>query len=106
MDIDLKLLEDLQCSIMLLTAESKPSIVEEILWKRAMQIMTVPTLEDLLMTENGPVYPYNKTYSKAKQEPFVVLHTSGSTGLPKPMSLNHGTLAHHDIFLDAPLLGG
>ena len=71
-----------------------------------MRTMIMPTLEDLLMTEEGPVYPYSKTYSQAKQEPFVVLHTSGSTGLPKPVSLNHGTLAHHDLFLDAPLLGG
>ena len=105
-EVDLKLLEDLQCDVMLLTAEDKPPIVEEILSKRAMRTMMIPTLEDTLMTTEGPVYPYNKTYSQAKHEPFVVLHTSGSTGLPKPVSLNHGTLAHHDLFLRARLLGG
>ena len=105
-EIDLKLLEDLQCDVMLLTAESEPPIVKEILSKRAMRTMMVPALKDILMTEEGPVYPYNKTYSQAKHDPFVVLHTSGSTGLPKPVSLNHGTLAHHDLFLNASLLGG
>ena len=105
-EVDLKLLKDLQCDVMLLTAENKPPIVEEILSKRAMRTMMVPTLEDTLMTEEGPVYPYNKTYAQAKYEPFVVLHTSGSTGLPKPVLLNHGTLAHHDLFLNARLLGG
>ena len=105
-EVDLKLLEDLQCDVMLLTAESQPPIVEEILLKRAMRKMMVPTLEDTLMTAEGPVYPYNKTWAQAKHEPFVVLHTSGSTGLPKPVILNHGTLAHHDLFLNARSLGG
>ena len=91
---------------MLLTAETKPTIVEELLSKRAMRTMMVPTLEDTLMTGEGPVYPYNKTYAQAKNEPFIVLHTSGSTGLPKPVTLNHGTIAHHDLFLNAKLLGG
>ena len=106
MDVDLKLLEDLQCDVMLLTAKSKPPIVEEILSRRAMRTMMVPTLEDTLMRGEGPVYPYNKTYAQAKNEPFVVLHTSGSTGLPKPVILNHGTLTHHDLFLNTRLLGG
>ena len=91
---------------MLLTAESKPPIVEAILSRRAMRTLTVPSLEDLLATEEVPIYPYTKTYPQAKHEPFVVLHTSGSTGRPKPVSLNHGTLAHHDLFLSAPVLGG
>lgn len=103
---DLQILEDLQCDVMLLTAESKSLIAEEILSRRAMRTMTVPALEELLMTEEGPVYPYTKTYSQAKHEPFVVMHTSGSTGRPKPVSLNHGTIAHPDLFLSAPVLGG
>ena len=105
-DVELKLLEDLQCDVMLLTAESKPPIVEEVLSKRAMRTMMVPTLEDTVMTEDEPLYPYYKAYEQAKHEPFVVLHTSGSTGLPKPVVLNHGTLAHHDLFLNAKSLGG
>ena len=106
MEENLTLLEDLQCGIMLSTAESKPLIAERILSRRAMRTLIVPTLEDLLMTEEGPVYLYTKAYSQARNEPFVVLHTSGSTGLPGRVSLNHGTLAHHDLFLSAPLLGG
>ena len=91
---------------MLLMAEFKSPMVEEILSKRNMRTLMVPSLEDTLMTGEGPVYPYNKTYAQAKHEPFVVLHTSGSTGLPKPVILNHGTLAHHDLFLHARSLGG
>ena len=59
-----------------------------------------------LRTGEGPDYLYNKTYAQAKHESFVVLHTSGGAGLPKPAILNHGTLAHHDLFLNARSLDG
>ncbi|KAL9065871.1 MAG: hypothetical protein Q9161_007924 [Pseudevernia consocians] len=103
---DLQILEDLQCDVMLSTAESKSPIAEEMFSRRTMRTMTIPALEELLMTEEGPVYPYTKMYSQAKGEPFVVMHISGSTGRPKPASLNHGTVAHPDLFLSAPTLGG
>ena len=102
----MKLLEDLQCDVMLLTAENKPPVVEEILSKRAMRIVMISTLKDTLRTGERPVYPFNKTYTHTQDERFVVLHTSGSTGLPKPVILSHGTLAHHDLFLNARSLGG
>ena len=100
------MLEDLQCDVMLLTAESTPPIVDKLLSKRDMRTMRVPALEDMLMTGDGLVYPYDKTYDQAKHEPFVVLHTYGSTGLQEPVALNHGTLAAHDLFLNARSLGG
>ena len=103
---DLKLLEDLECNIMLVPAESRSQIAEEILLKRAMRTLTGPTIEDMLAPKDGPIYPYTKRYSQARNEPFVVLNTSGSTGPPKPVRLNHGTVAHHDLFMHAKSLGG
>ncbi|KAL8789313.1 MAG: hypothetical protein Q9213_001236 [Squamulea squamosa] len=45
-------------------------------------------------------YPYTKTFEQARYEPFVVVHTSGSTdaGLPKVVIVNHGTMAATDAF--------
>ena len=44
-------------------------------------------------------YKFENNFDKAREYPFLVLHTSGSTGLPKPVVLKHGTLptvdAHH-----------
>ena len=93
------MLEDLQCDVIFLTAGSQPPIVKEILSKRAMQTMMIPELEATLMKGQGPLYPYNKTYAQAKHEPFVVLQTSGKTGLLKTVVLNHGTLTRLDLFL-------
>ena len=69
------------------------------------QLLEFPSLE-FFLDETHPKYPYVKAYETAKDEPLVVLHTSGSTGkrppkisyvlhilislgLPKPLVLPH-----------------
>ena len=56
----------------------------------------MPDLEDLLNEELVPQYPYEKTFDEAKLDVYLVLHTSGSTGLPKPISINHAYTAALD----------
>ncbi|TGO46436.1 hypothetical protein BCON_0325g00040 [Botryotinia convoluta] len=70
------LLESLECKI-LLVPETLPAITQSLLSKRQM----------------------------SGYEPFVVLHTSGSTGTQKPIILTHGTISQHDTFLLPPLPG-
>ena len=65
--------------------------------------MTVLTLEELLIAEGMPVFPYTETYCQAKHEPF---DTPGFTGHPEPVLRTYDTLAHHGLFLSAPLLLG
>ena len=66
----------------------------------------VPELDELLKEEKVSDYPYQKTFEEARQEPLVVLHTSGSTGLPKPIVLKHGLMATIDAHhLIGPLEG-
>lgn len=56
---------------------------------------------------DGPVdaYPYQKTYADARLEPWVVLHTSGSTGMPKPIVQTHATYSPLDAYTALPSLG-
>jgi thioester reductase-like protein len=68
--------------------------------------LTVPELSDLLDGPAVPIYPYEKTFSEARHEPFVVLHTSGSTGLPKLVTPTNGTVASIDAFQRIPFEGG
>lgn len=51
-------------------------------------------------------YPYLKTFAEARLEPLAVLHTSGSTGVPKPVIMVHGTLSCIDAYRLIPSLGG
>jgi acyl-coenzyme A synthetase/AMP-(fatty) acid ligase len=70
-----------------------------------MRTLTIQNLDELLQPDPVSPYPYTKTFDQARQDPFVVLHTSGSTGFPKPVILTHGTVAHHDTFLLPPAPG-
>lgn len=59
-------------------------------------VIEIPTLEELLLPTVDPL-PWNINYSRELSEPFVVLHTSGSTGPPKAVSLTHGLYATLDF---------
>lgn len=61
-----------------------------------MRHYVVATLQDFL--DNGSLdrYPYNKSFEEDAADPFVVIHTSGSTGLPKPITIYLGALATMD----------
>ncbi|KAM3081036.1 hypothetical protein ACMFMG_004993 [Clarireedia jacksonii] len=51
---------------------------------------TVPSVEELL-SKQYPPYELSKTFEELRQTPMVVMHTSGTTGLPKPLIWTHET---------------
>lgn len=71
-----------------------PQVVTEILRAGILQHLTLPGLEDLLDVEH-PHFVYGKTYQQAKDEPLVVVHTSGSTGIPKKLIMTHEYVARN-----------
>lgn len=106
LEAHLSLLSAMDCHTFLMPPTFPLPIVKEILISRKMQTLEVPEISHWF---NGnwtqKPYPYNKTWEEAALEPLVVLHTSGSTGLPKPIVVTHKTLAAQDAFSAAPLLG-
>jgi acyl-coenzyme A synthetase/AMP-(fatty) acid ligase len=61
-----------------------------------MATFQVPSME-VLLTEHFAHYPYTKTFEEAKSDPLLVLHTSGTTSLPKPLTFTNeftGAYAH------------
>ena len=57
-----------------------------------MEVYKVPAWERLASPKILH-YPYPKTFAEARDDPFVALHTSGSTGLPKPLVISHAFVA-------------
>lgn len=56
--------------------------------------VAIPELHELLdKTDRPPPYPYHKTFEQAKYDPYLVLHTSGTTGIPRPVVINHALSA-------------
>ncbi|KFX85799.1 hypothetical protein V490_09403 [Pseudogymnoascus sp. VKM F-3557] len=87
-------------------AESFNLAVKTWLSKREMKSWIVPPAKEWLQASPSPV-PYSKSYDEARWDPLVVMHTSGSTGHPKPIVVKQGGLAVMDSFLDLPeYMGG
>lgn len=71
-----------------------------------MRHFSVAALDELLAEGSVAQYTYDKTFEDAAQDPFIVIHTSGSTGLPKPITVRQAGLATVDAHrLLSPLNG-
>ncbi len=75
------------CKTMLVD-EERPPVIDSILEEYKMQLLQVPKLDELLGSTHRD-YPFDKSFEDARSEPLVVLHTSGTTGLPKPIIWTH-----------------
>lgn len=62
----------------------------------------IPELDDLLKAAPVNHYPYEKTFEEAAKEPYLILHTSGSTGMPKPIRYTLGDVAILDRLMSLP----
>ncbi|KAJ2988047.1 hypothetical protein NUW58_g4184 [Xylaria curta] len=91
----LNLFDKTDCRLLWFAEPLKP-VVEPWLREREMQVQQVKPLQQWFSTEQVPHFPYDKTFEQAEWEPFCVLHTSGSTGLPKPVVVKTGLLAISD----------
>ncbi|KAI0203901.1 hypothetical protein F4808DRAFT_449012 [Astrocystis sublimbata] len=82
--------------------DSHQSIVDPWLQEREMRTMGIEPLDVCFMTREVPHFPYERTFEEAEWTPAVVLHTSGTTGLPKPFVATHGLLAAFDAYHNLP----
>jgi acyl-coenzyme A synthetase/AMP-(fatty) acid ligase len=73
------LLEHLE-TCALVTTDPEPVSVSSILREYPIDVIRIPSLDELLCSQDVPPYAYNKTFKEARHEPLFVLHTSGSTG--------------------------
>ncbi|KAF3484455.1 uncharacterized protein GIQ15_03779 [Arthroderma uncinatum] len=93
----LSVLETTKCNIWVSAGdEPQEPLVEEILQKRSMTHLQLPLLDELLDAESSEPFPYTKSFDEAINEPFCYLHTSGSTGVPKPIPWSHGLIGTMD----------
>ena len=99
----LNVLEKSDCYIFL---TAKNTHFNHVLSHRKMQTATVPELEGLLDGTPVPMYPYTKTFEQARKDPCLVLHTTGSTGLPKPTTWKLEILSTYEAWRTIPSVDG
>ncbi|TGJ85294.1 hypothetical protein E0Z10_g3472 [Xylaria hypoxylon] len=91
--VHLSLMKQLDCRSLFY---SDGTHVDDILAGRSMAHILVPDLDDLIDVDNrAEWYPYTKTYEEAGLDFYLSLHTSGTTGDPKPLLYNHAVTKNH-----------
>lgn len=108
MKAHLSLLDKIGCNIVL-ESEKAPSILADILTERPMKRIPIASWDSFLANSSGKDiedYPFQGTFAEVKNKPWVILHTSGSTGIPKPVFVPHGVFASQDAQQLIPFLGG
>ncbi|KAE8151841.1 putative AMP-binding enzyme [Aspergillus avenaceus] len=64
--------------------------------------ITVPGAEEFLKDEEPSPVVYGKTWEEGKDDPWLVFHTSGTTGNPKPITYTHQMMAGADVAASLP----
>lgn len=97
----MNLFEKTDCHIICFDSSFK-DVIQPLLEERPMDAIMVSSADAWLSDDEVPHFPYTKTYEEAQNDPVVVLHTSGSTGLPKPIVARVGMMAVADAFHNVP----
>ncbi|KAJ8112587.1 hypothetical protein OPT61_g5072 [Boeremia exigua] len=74
-------------SVMLTPTEPFP-VVKAVSNKCSMRNVEVPSVDHFLASTSDS-YPYTKTFEASRNEPLICLHTSGTSGFPKPIIWTH-----------------
>lgn len=96
------LLNRLGCMTIAAPSRKMPQVAD-ILEALPLRFLQVPSVDELLQTKY-PVFPFQKTLATAGNEPLMIIHTSGSTGIPKPLIWTHevGARCMRMVSMDAP----
>lgn len=97
------LFDTLNCKT-LLSPDPRPPAVTAISDHQDFHIVEVPSVSYLLDIQHHH-FSFDKSWPEAQSEPLFIIHTSGSTGMPKPLVYTHASAAANTkmMSLDPPL---
>ncbi|KAJ6015621.1 NRPS-like enzyme [Penicillium herquei] len=64
------------------------------------------SLKDVFISDQVPKYAHNVKFNDVEDLPAILIHSSGTTGHPKPITVTHGYLATMDNLQNMPLPSG
>ncbi|KAJ3579990.1 hypothetical protein NPX13_g582 [Xylaria arbuscula] len=103
----LAVLEATKCNIWVSAGDAASiPLVNEVLQRRPLKALQLDSLDELLNVASVKPFPYTKTFEQAMNEPFCFLHTSGTTGIPKPIPWSHGLIGTMDAVRLLPPIDG
>ncbi|KAI0479449.1 hypothetical protein GGR56DRAFT_378745 [Xylariaceae sp. FL0804] len=82
--------ETLGCKTLLHAPEAKSALaplLEAV--NGTIECIATPSYETMMSKDVTPIYPFDKAFEEAQNDVFMCLHTSGTSGHPKPIFWNH-----------------
>ncbi|KAJ5994030.1 hypothetical protein N7451_009754 [Penicillium sp. IBT 35674x] len=96
------LLTATNCKIFFFSKERETQVLN-IRTLLSMDVFVVPAMETILGSEGDlRSYPYTKSYADAENETLCIIHSSGTTGMPKPIYLTNGFFMCIDAIAKLP----
>lgn len=93
----ISLLDSTSCRTALYPRERAPDdFATALINRNDIRALNLPTIADLMAPDLVDPFPWNRPYNEVDGEAFLMLHTSGSTGNPKPVPIRHSALASVD----------
>lgn len=99
------LLEQTQCRHILFASDLDGLVTSLLEHVPDLHLHKIEALSDMIRPGTQH-YSYDKQYDTVKWDPILVLHSSGSTGPPKPIVMSHATFAVGDNDRSPRSLGG
>ncbi|XDG08472.1 hypothetical protein ABKA04_008087 [Annulohypoxylon sp. FPYF3050] len=93
------------CSKLLYPTEASPIIKPLVDLEPSFDYYAIPSFADMV-NSTPEKYIYHKKFDEAINDPLLVLHSSGSTGLPKPITMTNGSFAVLDYERTLPATAG
>ena len=93
----LDLLDATRCSTFLYPAALAPAVADLLLDRPDVRRVPVPELEAWMTPLRAPEYLYKRSWAEAKDDPWLVFHSAGTTGAPKPVVYTQQMMASVDL---------
>lgn len=95
---NLSILEHTGCIKALHSCEMRDLVLTYQASRPSLQTFEIPPLIKLLAKIRGDSFPFEpKTWEESKYDPIAVLHSSGTTGNPKPIVIRNGFVKAFDV---------
>ena len=99
----MSLLEKIDCHLLCGTSSGPTGIAKHIVSGREMRYWQIEELDSLLNADSSPRFQWDEKWENIADTPFLILHTSGSSGVPKPIRVTHrlmSTIDCHQLLSD------
>ncbi|PSR80570.1 hypothetical protein BD289DRAFT_440575 [Coniella lustricola] len=91
----------LQCKT-LITADATLPTTGPLVEAVQARCLTVPSVDELINTPCNP-FAYERSFVDGHSDPLLIIHTSGSTGIPKPLIWRQDYMFRHMVGARQPL---